>query len=118
MIKMAERLATRYHCSLRDKTGLSIQHTAGNGVPPRKCRYCSSRLTVERGLWGVFVWTGDGRYPREDAERTYVREQAAQDRADLLNETRGWGGYVVRWIPVTPPPADLTYRVDKIGPGG
>ena len=109
---MTERLATRYVCQYEGVGGAGIRHTSGNGKPARKrCEYCKGAFAVMTGLWGVFVWTGDGRYPRKDAERTYVREQAAQDRADLLNATRDTdkcrGGYVVRWIPVTPPPADL-----------
>lgn len=84
-------LAKRHACT---SSLQSVHCTRGNGQPTRKaCAHCGGRLRVEEGLWGVFVWTGTGRYPVEDAVSTTVREAVAEDR--LEEDSR----YVVRWIP-------------------
>lgn len=83
--------ATRHLCA---SSLQSVHCTRGNGKPTRKaCAHCGGRLRVETGLWGVFVWTGDGRYPLESAVSTTVREAVAERRTE--QDSR----YVVRWIP-------------------
>lgn len=82
--------ATRHRCVY----DVSVQCTNGNGKPTRKkCRYCGGSLCIEQGLWGVFSWRGDGRYPVENAHRTFVRESVADTWATATSPD-----YVVRWI--------------------
>lgn len=89
-----KRLARRYACSLIDRpgAGLAVFHDKGEGSPPRKrCRYCRGEFNVQEGLWGVFVWRGDGHYPMADAVETSSSLRGAERLAvDAL---------VVRWIP-------------------
>lgn len=80
--------ATRYACLY--KPSLHCDH--GDGKPRRsKCGYCGSPLHIETGLWGVFTWRGDNRYPEADAHRTFARKSAADKWAHERE-------LVVRWI--------------------
>jgi len=92
MSTTATRTATRHSCSLN----ISVHCTKGNGKGPAsgKCRHCGGRIYTDRGVWGVFTWTGDGRYPLSNAKCTYVRQAAAETYA-VVNGTE----LVVRWIP-------------------
>ena len=100
------QLATRWWCVHRGTPAAGLTHSQGTGRPPAsgKCRYCKGGLVSETGTWGIFAWTGDGRYPAEAARETRVREGAAQALADKLNDTdpqpASPGGWVVRWIPI------------------
>ena len=73
--------------------GSGYPHTAeDNAASGRKrCTYCGGPLTRFRGLWGVFVWQGTGRYPATDAQSMH----ASVKRAELART----GELVVRWIP-------------------
>lgn len=101
------QLATRHACSLSRDPGAGLRHTEGGGKGPAsgRCRYCRGRIVVQRGLWGVFVWRGDGDYPHERAGATRLSEGAAERAAAALNndlaaiEQAGHSGWVVRWIP-------------------
>jgi hypothetical protein len=80
--------ATRHFCPL----GISVHCDKGAGTSPRqKCRHCGARLATARGLYGVFVWRGDGHYRPADALATFTREGAAE-RFASADERR-----VVRW---------------------
>lgn len=83
-------MATRHVCL----NAISVHCLHGAGRGPAKCRYCGSPLHRSTGVYGVFTWTGDGRYPREAAHATYETERAAQNYANLFN-------HVVRWINTT-----------------
>ena len=89
------KLATRYECILRMDAGWqSIFHSFGNGKPrSKRCTYCNGALHVMTGLWGVYVWSGENRYPLNDALRTFVSPTAAQRFADATTDR------VVRWVP-------------------
>jgi hypothetical protein len=69
---------------------------SGNGKPKRKtCAHCGGRFHVLSGVWGVFVWTGTGRYPESDAVSLHrLESQAHKATAADTAET-----LVVRWIP-------------------
>lgn len=82
--------AYRHECSAR--VSIFCDRGAGKGAPGGKCRRCKSALTVQRGVYGVFSWTGTGRYPLEDAHATFLRESAAEKRA--TRDAR----HVVRWV--------------------
>jgi hypothetical protein len=87
---MPERQATRWRCSL----SISVHCGRGNGQPSRKrCGYCGGTFYVEQGWWGVFVWTGDGRYPHTLAVKVFSAEGPAE-RYAVRTDSR----YVVRWI--------------------
>lgn len=80
--------AIRHKCG----NGFGYPHTRGDGLPKRRtCAYCRGRLVTETGTWGVYTWTGTGRYPLRDAIRTFRREKAADEFA-MTDET-----LVVRW---------------------
>ncbi len=98
-----ERLAQRYWCQHRDVVPWQRGfHSAGNGKPrSKRCTYCRGPFVTEFGLWGVFGWRGDGRYPREAAERTFTRELAAEDWR--LDHAGAGNSLVVRWIHVDTP---------------
>jgi len=82
-------MTTRYRCSSQ----LSPLCTRGDGQPTRKsCKYCGSAFVVQRGTWGAYEWTGNGRYPEAVAVRTFTSEKVA-DRWAATREL------VVRWIP-------------------
>jgi hypothetical protein len=79
----------RHYCP----AGRYYPHTNGDGAPKRKkCAYCGSRIEVQEGVYGVFVWRGDGRYRRENAERLFAREAKAD--AYIAIDPR----FVVRWL--------------------
>lgn len=96
--------AARHYCRMRDYPGSGSQHTAGDGTPTRRfCAGCHGELVTEHGLWGVFRWRGDGRYPWEDAICTYTRAGLASERAtsdEAKQDDPEHGGWVVRWIPL------------------
>lgn len=100
----ARRLAYRHYCTLRYYPGSGELHTHGNGASPRlTCLWCKGPVTTERGLWGIYRWTGNGRYPWEDALYTYNRPQVAEKRAvsdEARKDDPRHGGWVVRWIPL------------------
>lgn len=80
--------STRHRC-LWDQC-----HEGGAGKPKRKtCGRCGSQWLVEQGTYGVFVWTGDGRYPASDAVRTFRTEASAEAYAVKTSPE-----YVVRWV--------------------
>lgn len=79
--------ATRYSCLYQGTV-----RCGGDQSKRAKCKYCHSTMFVQRGLWGVYTWRGDGRYLQADAHRTFVRLSAA-DRFASAND------YVTRWIP-------------------
>ena len=65
----------------------------GTGAPSRKsCKHCGGRLRVDVGIWGVFVWTGNGHYPRAAALATFVSKIRAERYASAHDEA------VVRFI--------------------
>ena len=83
--------ATRYRCLL----DISVHCTKGHGKPTRKkCAHCGGSLFVEYGLWGVFTWRGDGRYPERKAYHT----STSHTRANRWALNKG-ADLVVRWIP-------------------
>ena len=95
-----ERLATRYVCCNDGNEAAGLRHTRGNGKPSRKtCAGCKGPLHVYSGLWGVFTWTGDGRYPEAAALRTGTRESVLQAYVDSENTRTGYeANLVLRWI--------------------
>lgn len=97
---MTSKLATRYVCSNDGNEAAGLRHTRGNGRPSRKaCAYCKGSLRVHTGLWGVFTWTGDGRYPEAAALRTGTRESVLQAYVAGENERTGYeANLVLRWI--------------------
>lgn len=89
------RPALRYRCIGMARSGFCTQ---GAGVPSRKrCAYCGGKLLREQGVYGVFSWTGNGRYPIENATRTFASEKRAQALCD--SEAGRTAGWVVRWTP-------------------
>jgi hypothetical protein len=84
-----QSLATRYSCLYQGTI-----RCEGDQSKRTKCKYCGSQIYTQQGLWGVFTWTGDGRYSLADAHRTFVRKSAA-DKYTTNDET-----YVVRWLPI------------------
>ena len=96
----AQKLATRYACRNAGKEWAGLTHTSGNGKPSRKrCANCRGEFYVQTGLWGVFTWTGDGRYPEAAALRTFTREPLAQAYVDAENTRTDYAAsLVLRWI--------------------
>ena len=91
---MTSKLATRYVCSNDGNEAAGLRHTRGNGKPSRKrCAGCKGSLRVYTGLWGVFTWTGDGRYPEAAALKTFTRYALAEICANAGSDQT-----VVRWI--------------------
>lgn len=81
--------ATRHAC-----INGGYPHTSGDGAPKRKrCAYCGGSLYTSAGTWGVFVWTGDGRYPLDNAVCTFTRQTKADAYATATRPD-----YVVRWV--------------------
>lgn len=79
----------RHYCT----AGHYYPHTKGDGAAKRKkCAHCGGRIDVQEGVYGVFVWRGDGRYRRENAERLFAREATAD--AFTTTDPR----FVVRWL--------------------
>jgi len=100
--KPERKLATRHFCPHEGKPGSGLRHDSGSGRPPRVfCRGCGGILLSAYGLYGVFAWRGDGRYPVEAAQVLRVSDAKAQAWADAHNRLPGTpkGGYVVRWVP-------------------
>ncbi len=97
---MTAKLATRYVCRLAGDPAAGLQHTSGNGKPSRrKCANCGSALDVYTGLWGVFTWTGDGRYPQATALRTGTSQSRIQAYVDGENTRTDYAAnLVMRWI--------------------
>lgn len=99
------KLARKYACRYQGNDG-SYQHTSGYGTPTRKkCARCAGPLDAETGLWGVFTWTGTGRYPEDAAHWTssYNHPTYAQGYADREHKLRPeTTNLVVRWIPKVP----------------
>jgi len=95
-----EPLATRYACSNDGNEAAGFAHTRGNGKPSRKaCAGCKGALYVYTGLWGVFTWTGDGRYPEAAALRTFTRHAPADAYVDAENTRTDYAAnLVLRWI--------------------
>lgn len=84
-------LAIRYRCL----SSSGLIRCEGDHPKRLKCAACGARLHVFTGLYGVFTWTGDGRYPIASAHRTFARKAAAERMIDAdTTET-----LVVRWIP-------------------
>jgi DNA-directed RNA polymerase subunit RPC12/RpoP len=77
----------QYHCS----NEISVHCDRGTGKPRRAfCKYCGSRIIVREGYFGIFQWTGTGRYPLEKALKIYATERGA--------ERARTGDLVVRFI--------------------
>lgn len=90
MLSTARKLSTRHYCAIR---GMATMCTKGTGKPKRaRCAGCGGALVTVTGLYGVFAWRGDGRYPESDAVKTFTRESAAE-AFTTTDES-----YVVRWI--------------------
>jgi len=97
---MARKLATRHEC-IHHGTGNGGQsHTKGHGkARSQKCAFCRGRIYTETGLYGVFAWRGDGRYPEADAVKTFTSPVVADRYAETeYVKYPGNGGLVVRWI--------------------
>lgn len=84
-----QKLAKRHYCQ---HFGTSGRHDVGPGKGPRKCRTCGGAIRIMEGVYGVFVWRGDGRYPLADAVKTFTVEAAAE-RHTTKDER-----YVVRFV--------------------
>lgn len=83
--------ARRHECLF----GMAYPHTSGDGAPKRKkCAYCGGQIAVYEGTYGVFVWTGDGRYPIASALSVHKTRKSA----DLAALAAG-KDTVSRWIP-------------------
>lgn len=81
-------LGWSWRCSLQ----VSVLCSWGETKPSvSKCRYCGGRLLVRRGLWGTFVWNGEGRYPEAQAVQTFASYARAERAAGRT--------LVVRFIP-------------------
>lgn len=95
----APKIAKRHYCISAANDGYGSQfHTRRDGSPRSKtCTYCRGRLVVETGLHGVFVWTGDARYPAENAVKTFISPTAAEKYA----RAHAHDNLVGRWIPVS-----------------
>lgn len=79
----------RHYCT----SGSGYPHTSGDGAAKRKkCAYCGGAIVIQPGVYGVFVWRGDGRYRLDDAVATFARERTADAY------TARDGRYVVRWL--------------------
>jgi len=93
------KLARKYACRYRGNDG-SYSHTSGDGTPTRKkCARCGGPLDTETGLWGVFTWTGTGRYPEADAHEVFNGIARAERYAEKANAANPYANLVVRWIP-------------------
>lgn len=79
-------MTTRYRCISEGTT-----RCGGDQPKRRTCKHCDGVLMASEGTWGVFTWTGDGRYKAADAHRVYSSKTAA-DRFAAVND------YVTRWI--------------------
>ncbi len=67
----------------------------------KKCPACGSAWLVLEGVYGVFKWTSENRYPLTDAIKTYASHTLAEKFAERMNfnvDYRPVGGYVVRFI--------------------
>ena len=83
-------MGTKTECRHDGSGGL---HTRANGKVSRKtCVYCRGPLDASSGVYGVFVWRGDGMYRPDDALSLWAREPDAQ--AALFGASD-----VVRWVP-------------------
>jgi hypothetical protein len=81
-------MTTRYRCLYE-----GTSRCAGDQHKRAKCQYCGASMYTMEGQWGVFTWTGDGRYKAADAHRVYSSKTAADRFAgDEVD-------YVTRWIP-------------------
>lgn len=85
-------LATRHQCS--NRPSVLCDRGPGKGAPSGKCRWCKSVLSIERGVYAVFTWRGDGRYSRAAAHREFRTERAA----DRFAEANAGKNYVTRWL--------------------
>lgn len=88
---MSRKLAIRHYCQHFTTSG---RHDVGAGKGPRKCRTCGGAIRTMTGVYGVFVWRGDGRYPLENAITTRLTERAADAYCERDES------YVTRWIVV------------------
>lgn len=100
MVLTDRPLATRHACTLSRDPRAGLMHTEGTGKGPAsgRCKYCRGTVRVERGLYGVFTWRGDGDYPHSRAKDTRTTSGAADKLADRLNDEQP-NVWVVRWIP-------------------
>lgn len=88
------KTALRHHCS--NRATAHCDRGAGRGAKSGKCRTCKSKLFIERGVYGVFAWTGTGHYPLADAIATRLQENAAERVCEAPE--RAGKGLVVRWV--------------------
>lgn len=87
------RKAKRHYCLSGALGQGGITHTSGNGAARiKKCAYCRGTVVTVEGFHGVFIWTGDGRYPAENAVRLFSSIVAAEKFAKTDSR------YVVRWL--------------------
>ena len=81
------RLGRTYRCI----NSISVHCTRGTGRTTRqRCAYCGSILSQSEGYFGVFEWTGTGRYPLEAAVSLHSTEARA--------EAARTGEHVVRFV--------------------
>lgn len=88
----APKLGYEHYCPHR----VSV-HCGGpkSGKPTtQKCSTCGGRWIVRRGTYGVFTWTGTGRYNIAAAHATFASQARADARAAMSNG-QNW---VVRFI--------------------
>lgn len=77
----------RYECRRR-----CARPDVGNGQPRRKaCSWCGGAYIVHEGVWGVFEWSGQGRYPVAEAKSLHSQEWRASKATDGTD-------LVVRWV--------------------
>ena len=83
-------MGVKTECRYSDSPGLHTRTWAG--LARKTCVYCRGPLDTSRGVYGVFVWRGDGMYRPNDALSLWAREPDAQ--ADAIGHSE-----VVRWLP-------------------
>lgn len=52
----------------------------------KKCPKCGSQWHERQGWYGVFHWTGDGRYPVDSAVELFTRESQAESYVQKSND--------------------------------
>lgn len=93
-------MAVRFHCPTTT-CPRAAQDALGHGQVKtsrgaRVCAFCAEAVRIEHGVYGVFVWRGDGRYVLADALATRQTPHAA----DRERERRDPAGreLVVRFV--------------------
>ena len=91
-VQTLPKMGTTHRCLL----GATSRCGARIGGAPKtaKCRACGGAWLVQQGWFGVFAWTGDGRYPVANAVSLHATERMADKRIDADTT----GTLVVRWV--------------------